>query len=739
MRRCALWLSLFATLAGCASPEGPPIRDEEAIAVTVDGFPVDCLMEQTVRVGATAEVSVAGGEDAMEIWLGARDVTADFAGEPLGATLSVPPDALTRLRVSRAGTFACTARLAYLPGVDAALEGLRGESATEVNTTRSDETGAPANVTLRAGTTGSTPSERAADFLARHAEAFGAPASQLVETEVSVAPDAWAVVSFAQVIDGVPGHRAGLDLEMDPEGVVVSVHARLFVGVDAAPSFDADEEAVRAAASEAGEISAVTRVIFDPASPRAAWQVDGLRALVVIDDGTLEVLESSSTLEEATVEIHRPTPTPLPGSNRDGMTGHRRVAAGSSAGGPPTGLTPEERQVWSWGARIAENVRARSGQDGWRATTHPSIPISQVGAGGVRFMMEPMSASPSAGWYSYGIVYLGTSSAREAAVVCHEYGHALHDTLRSQRPEAGPIKEAAADAFWIFCDPWITGRRRTGYRGQDFAYPRGRRDQTDYDVYRAAGLTADNSVAAGYDVHDHTYFLSVPFYRLVEVYDTPVERGEQLMYFTLGYNRASSTERFRQFRDAIVQQADAWARSGRHGYTSEDACNVARAFRDLKLDGEYGRGTDATCGGVGAGSTTRDDRYVCTTAYCPLCPVENPNPCARVPSPSEPHCVAPGIAGAGDRRICVGALALTDEGCATGELHHCWCQADGSWDCPGACRDPGAGVVYCPERGGGGGGFTRPTPSCAATDSSGGGWIALVLLFGGLLVSRRRR
>ena len=145
-------------------------------------------------------------------------------------------------------------------------------------------------------------------------------------------------------------------------------------------------------------------------------------------------------------------------------------------------------------------------------------------------------------------------------------------------------------------------------------------------------------MAAGYDVHDHTYFLSVPFYRLVEVYDTPVERGEQLMYFTLGYNRASSTERFRQFRDAIVQQADAWARSGRHGYTSEDACNVARAFRDLKLDGEYGRGTDATCGGVGAGSTTRDDRYVCTTAYCPLCPVENPNPCARVPSPSEPHC-----------------------------------------------------------------------------------------------------
>ncbi|HBQ20118.1 MAG TPA: hypothetical protein DEF51_56335, partial [Myxococcales bacterium] len=72
-------MSLFATLAGCASPEGPPIRDEEAIAVTVDGFPVDCLMEQTVRVGATAEVSVAGGEDAMEIWLGARDVTADFA------------------------------------------------------------------------------------------------------------------------------------------------------------------------------------------------------------------------------------------------------------------------------------------------------------------------------------------------------------------------------------------------------------------------------------------------------------------------------------------------------------------------------------------------------------------------------------------------------------------------------------------------------------------------------------
>ncbi|MEC7518391.1 MAG: MYXO-CTERM sorting domain-containing protein [Myxococcota bacterium] len=731
-RRAAVTLS-FALALGCGGAGGgPTLRDEGALAMSVDGVPVDCLVEQTIRVGPTAELRVDGGGGVVRLYLDDREVTGDFAGDPLVGALTLAPEVPALLRATRDDTYGCSVRLVHRPDVEVALDRLRGESAHEVAMTRSDETGAPANVTLRVGTTGSTPSDRAADFLARHAGAFGAPAEQLVETEATVAPDGWATVRFAQIVDGLPGHRAGLDLELDPAGVVVSVHARLFVGLDRAPAFTSSEAEV-----SAGETAELTRVLYDPARPRAAWDVRGRAERRVVEDGSLEVLERTPTWDEARVEIHRPTPTPLPMGSRDSMTGHTLVAGGSSTGSAPAALSEQEQRVWTWAAQIAENVRAHSGQDGWSATTHPWVPISQVPTSGVRFMVEPMSEHPRVGWYSYGIAYLGTASTEEPAVVCHEYGHALHDTLRRQEPEIPALKEAVADSFWIFCDPWLTGRRNAGYRGQSFPSPGGRPDQTDYDAFLSAGLTADALYDAGYRVHDHTYFLSTPFYRLVESYDTPVERAEQLMYFTLGYNRASSTERFRQFRDAIVQQADAWAQSGRHGFTAGDACNVALAFREMNLDGEYGRAADASCGGPAGG----EDRYICTRGYCPLCPVVNPNPCEREPTESEPHCVAPGLAGAGDRRICVGAIALTDEGCTRGQLRHCACLADGSWECPGECRDPGGDLEYCPEVAGAEGGFTRRTGSnaCAASPGRTGvpGWLAIALA--AWVAGRRRR
>lgn len=738
----AIVAGLLVLAPGCApTDEPPPDRSEDALAVTVDGFPVDCLLEQTIRTGPTAVVQTAARDGAtVEVWLGDADVSAELTGTPPTATLDIPDGEPVRLRVvsrENGGSYECTARLVQRASMETALDTLREASEDGLDYTTSDETGAPSNLTLRVPTTGATPSERAADFLARHAAALGAPADQLVERDVDVASDGWAVVSFDQVIGGVPGHRAGVDVQMNAEGAVVSVHARLFVDLHEAPSFVSDEAAVRAAAQDAGDIGGVERVLFDPARPRAAWRVDGLSAIVVVDDMTLEIVESMSTVDDATVEIHHPNPNPLPTGDRGEMMGHTTVASASSAGRAPDTLNAVEKQVWAWAAKIAENVRAGSGKDGWEATSHPSINIDRITPGAVRFMVESMSTDTGRGrgWYSYGLVYLGHGSATEAAVVCHEYGHALHDTLRKQATEAGSIKEAVADVFWQFCDPWLTGSHRTGYRGQNFASPPGG-IQSDYDAFRAAGLTADTVAQA--NVHAHTYLLSHPFYQLLHTYRTPTDRAEQLAYFTLGYNRAASTERFRAFRDAIVTEADTWARNGRHGFTEADVCNVARAFRDVKLDGEYGQGTDPTCGTGGSGG--EGDRYVCTGAYCPLCPVENPNPCATEPTENEPHCIAPGLAGAGDRRICVGALALTGEGCQSGQLHHCWCQADGSWDCPEECRDPGDVVAYCPETSGGGGGYTRNDCSVSpGARHSPALWLGVSVVFGWVFARRRRR
>lgn len=744
-------LSLFVlVLAGCMSEGGPPIREEGALAVTVDGFPVDCLVEQTIRTGPTAAVQVAG-EGTIQLSLGGVDRTGELSGEPLGATLDIPADEPVLLRViSRlsGATYECTARLVQRASLEAAIADLETESEIGVDYTTSDETGAPSNLTLRVPAAGDTPSAQAADFLARHADALGAPADQLVERNVRVAPDGWATVFFDQIIDGVPGYGAGVDLEITPEGNVVSVHARLFVQLTAAPAFVSDEDAVReAAAAEAGEIGDIARVVYDPARPRAAWHVVGRLAELVVEDATLEVAESRPAVLEARVEIHRPTPDPLPTGDHRELMGHSSVASGASGGSAPAGLSMADEQVWSWAATIAERVRSNHGQDGWSGVTvFPGLGIDPLSAGSVRFMVEPMSTSAGSGkgWYTSGIVYLGQRSATEPAVVCHEYGHALHDTLNERwGAEPAPIFEAVADVFWIFCDPWLTGTRRTGYRGQDFASPSERPDQVDYDAFRAAGYTADNlkdQTINGnkIDVHDHTYLLGHPFYRMVETYNVPYDRAEQLAYFTLSYSRASSTERFRHFRDAIVQQADSWAKNGRHGFTPADACSVARAFQDVKLDGEYGQGTSNECGD-GSQSAGSQNRYVCTSAYCPLCPpVENITPCDEEPGENEPHCIAPGFVGAGDRRICVGALALTDDGCEPGQLHHCWCMEDGTWECPNAeCFDPGGDIVYCPESSGMSGGFTR-TGCSAAPGGAPTGMALLGLLAVAALVVRRR-
>ena len=730
------------------------MRVAGTVAVTVDGFPVDCSLEETVRTGATAEISVAGAGE-LEVTLGDADITGELGGAPLAASVSVAPDTLTQLRVvSRAGgaSYLCTVRLVYRAALEAGIERLRGESAGVVSYTESDETGAPANMTLRVGTTGATPSEQAADFLSRHAGALGVGDEQLVELEAEVAPDGFAVVRFEQRVETVLAYRAGLDLEIDPDGIVVSLHARLFVGVTEAPAFTSTEAAVRAAAAEdSGEVFEVIQVVFDPARPRAAWHVVGALADVVVEDGSLEIVQSIPTVDPATVEIHRPTPTPLPGSSRASLTGHTLVASGPSTGSAPTTLVAAERRVWGWAATIAENVRQHQGQNGWSARTFRTVNISQVPANTVRFMLEPRSVTPGAGWYSYGMVYLGTTSTTEQAVVCHEYGHAIHDTLRRNAAEARVIKESLADVFWVFCDPWVSGRRNSGYRGQNFASPSASEASYsyDYNAFLAAGLTADNvcpsgsaTCAMGYDVHDFTFLLSTPFYRMVESYHTPTDRGEQLAYFALSYNRSSRVERFRAFRDAIVQQADSWARSGRHGFTPKDACNVATAFRDAGLDGEYGTGTGGMCGDGMGSSRGSGDRYVCTTAYCPLCPIELENPCAEIPTASEPHCVAPGVAGGEDRRICVGALVVTNIECAAGGYHHCSCGADGSWTCPEPCRDLSGSLIYCPEDGGDGMGQPR-NPTCsigiAAPRRSLALWGAVLAMVIGWRTRRRRR
>lgn len=729
------------SLCGCQPVDEVDLRDPEAIAVTVDGRPLDCALTQTIAAAASAEVRVAA----------TGELTAWLADEPLEPgvawTVQLEPDVVTPLLVTARqpdGTrFVCDARLVHRAAVDEALSRLDAESAGGSSVIRSDETGAPAHLVLRVGTSGDDPSSQAADFLMRHAASLGVSADQLVEESVRIGADGWARVRFAQVIEGVPGYGAGVTVELDPDGIVVGVDARVFVGLSQPPMHVSDAAQAEAAAqAEVGPAGMVQPVVFDPVAPRAAWDVRGELSTAVVDDATLEVERVDSLLDEAPIEIHRPDPDPIPPLMRGASTGWAgvnttRIAASApseSAEAPP-GLSMDEARAWSWTAEIANRVEDGSGTVGWSAGPGTARGFGPLPRGHVRLVLETQpSAIPGDAFYLNGMVYLGSSAMTEAAVVCHEYGHALHRTLRGGGPRASSaINEAVADVFWVFCDPWLTNQRRSSYRGQSFSSPPGPL-ANDYDAFRASGRSAGN-LADGEDFHGYTYFLSSPFYWMVERYGTPAERAEQLAYYTLEYYTASRTEEFRAYRDAIVQQADRWARSGHpSGFDAQDACNVARAFRDIGLDGEYGMGTDPMCGGVGTGTTTpRDSRYICTGSYCPLCPVENDNPCDREPSADEPHCVAPGFAGAGDRRICVGALAITDHECERGSFHHCWCTESG-WECSSPCQDLSDAVAYCPERGSMAGGYSR-TECAIGRGRNGAWWIALLM---GLLVLGRR-
>jgi hypothetical protein len=736
---------LFA--AGCApgsapEPEPDPGGGEGEPAVSVDGVPVDCTRLTVVATAsARPRVTVARPEGVeVDVALDGVDVRDRFGSQPLlAAALELPADRPVVLEVARVGAaeWRCTARLVHRAAAEQGLADLRAASAAEVVVTRSSETGSVSSAVLEVPAEGATPSERAARFLDEHADVLAVPAWQLRELEHWSSPDGWTTVVFEQWLEeDVLAFESALEVELDPEGAVRTLHAQLYPDLEAAPAFALDPGAAVAAAEAAiGPADGFRRVVHDRLDPRPGWYVEGEGGTALVDDASGEVRWTAPPYFEVPMELHHPVPNPLLDTRR-GVPSSTSIARGDTAGAPPSGLDAEERAAWSTVASIVGRVQARTGRSGWRGSPIRLVTQSAVAEGTIMLPDGTTARTPGA-FYVPGraLMFLDGAARQREDTICHEYGHAFDDARGGTT--RGTFAECMGDVFYLFCEPWVNGGRADyAYNGSARRHdrPHGRPDQFDYDAFRALGIR-ESRIGRGatvggrpVGVHDHAFLVTHALYQMMETHDLDREKAAQLGFGAAAGRYATYPE----LRDRVLSDAVSWARSGRHGFTEADVCAVAQGFRHTKLDGEYGAGADCE-------RTDRAD-LVCTSHFCPVCGDDEP------PSVCRPETLAEGqpvCTTADGRRTCVGSIALSGEGCPDGQGRQCWCVGDGRWDCSSAseCRPFSSRPLYCPEDGppatAGPGGAT---PSCRAVVEGPGGaggavWLVPLLA---LLLRRRR-
>jgi hypothetical protein len=686
----------IAFASGCVpgSVSGPD-RVDAVAAISVDGMPVDCTRVTTVATAsATTRVVVLPPENVeLDVTLDGEDVRDRFGSE-WAATLELPVDRVVTLVVERVGIepWQCRTRLVHRAGAERGLEELSSVSASEVIVTRSQETGSVSSAVVEVPTEGTTPSERARAFLADHADVLAVPAWQLRERDAWSSGDGWTTVVFEQWPgDNVLALESRLEVELDANGVVRTLHANLYPDLTGAPTFVlGPERALSIAESSIGAPEAFQRVVYDRVDPRAGWYVIGPGGTVVIDDERETAAWSAPPYFEVPAEVHYPTPYPLV-FMPTGVGASMLVARGDTRTGPPATLSAPEREMWSSVATIVSEMESRTGSSGWPGTIR-MVTQNEIAEGTATLPDGRTTRIPGAFYMpGRGTMFLDGAARLREETICHEYGHAFDDARGGST--SGTFAECLGDVFYLFCEPWVNPR------GIMYAYnestrrhdrPFGRTDQFDYDAFRALGIR-ETAIGRGatirgvpIGVHDHAFLVTHAFYRMMETH-----RLDRAKAMQLGFSAAAgSYSTYPELRDRVLSDAVSWARTSRFGFTMADACAVAQGFRYTKLDGEYASGT-------GCERTSRTE-LICTSRFCPLCGMTEP------PSVCRPETLAAGqpiCTTADGRRTCVGSVALSGQGCPSGQGRQCFCVGNERWDCStaGACRPYANEELYCAE------------------------------------------
>ncbi len=206
-------------------------------------------------------------------------------------------------------------------------------------------------------------------------------------------------------------------------------------------------------------------------------------------------------------------------------------------------------------------------------------------------------------------------------IVGHEYTHAViefsSDLVYSNQP--GALNESYADVFGSFLDGnWLIGDNRVGGGGpiRDMSNPSAHNQP---DTMPPRSISTDNG-----GVHTNSGIPNKAAYLIAAggthngFTITGIGRGKMGILLYTAMRSIPSGAQFIDARNRAVSWADAWARSGAHGFTRQDACTVRNAYAAVGLGDP-----DLNCDGVEETDPDRDrdgvldSRDNCLTIFNP--------------------------------------------------------------------------------------------------------------------------
>jgi Zn-dependent metalloprotease len=318
--------------------------------------------------------------------------------------------------------------------------------------------------------------DKASDYLARFAPAFGATPAQLHRTSVQSSSDG-TTVNFEQVYRGVPVFGSMLRAQLDPQGDLTSVNGYAAPGLDIAvsPRLSAAQAAARAVpavradppshdrglASTAGIRAASTRlVIYRTGSTRGVvgdnvltYVVEvtnrkNIRDMVFVDARAGKLLNRYSIMDDA-LRRH---------------VFERRFAPAAEVWGEgdpfPGSLNANQRRIVLGSGEAYWLFRNAFGRDSYNAKGHRMNTVNN----------DPTIACPNANWNGTTTNYCNGVTSDDT--VAHEWAHAYTEFTSNliYQFQSGALNES-------FSDIW----------GETVDMVNGRQDQTP-DTVRPANL-----------------------------------------------------------------------------------------------------------------------------------------------------------------------------------------------------------------------------------------------------------
>ncbi|MBM3152488.1 MAG: hypothetical protein FJZ96_09865 [Chloroflexi bacterium] len=477
------------------------------------------------------------------------------------------------------------------------------EAVSETPPTIYYQNGFPRFVAVMVPASGEDSAERAQNFLTTYAALYlqDNPDFALQVRRIEGGNDE--SVIFYQTYRGLPVFAAEIAVNLDDDKVFATIGGLMTeTGLDITPVVTAvDAEAIaRVDAGLAAEtaLRADTRLeIFDqstfdevPPDPHLTWHVflSGNEALeVLVDAHTGEVVFRFSQnlggydldLEDANGEWADPWGSG--GNNCYYTTDADDAIADEEDFDSDYNSDAEAVAMWHYSARVYNFFNNTYGLDSYDGDGE-DIEI-YIHAGGV-VIEHGAHWKPACDFFEYSDGWVGLD------VVGHEFTHAVieYSSNLVYANQPGALNESFADIFGSLLDGnWLFGDNRVGGGGaiRDMSTPpiHGQPD-TMPPVFSPNTKEGDwGGVHTNSGIHNKAAYLIAAGGTHNGINVAGMGRGKMgiLMWYVM--RNSPSGMQFIDARNNAVAWAEAWARSGAHGFTRQDVCTVRNAYASVGL------------------------------------------------------------------------------------------------------------------------------------------------------------